>query len=276
MIYQYSIVRYVPDPTRGEQLNVGVVVAAEDDSYFGARFASSRDASRLRRLGFGEDFGFLWDLASEMEEQKRGAQLAFEMKGGVTWGIGPISAATREWANSIQFSELRGAVDDDPDALLERLFSQYVSVRRERRERARDRRWVKRKVTLGLRQGLEALNQDPGKVLHRDERITGAHDHHTFDYALVNGKVRHLIETLSFEAGDRHLRKTRADALAWAIDDLRQVDSQLPISVATIGSGKLLDDAERVYESLGAELVREGDLEPWLERVPHQFATATS
>jgi len=30
--YLYSIVRYVPDPVRGEQVNIGVVVAAEGSS----------------------------------------------------------------------------------------------------------------------------------------------------------------------------------------------------------------------------------------------------
>jgi hypothetical protein len=276
VIYQYSIVRYVPDPVRGEQLNVGVVVAAKDETYFATRFIRPRDASRLRRLGYDEDFGFLWDLAAEMEQQSTDGQLKIGPEGTSIWNALAVEQAAREWANSIQFSEPRASTEDGPDELLDKLFARYVAKHYERRQRARDRRWIKRKVTTGLRQGLAALKQDPDKVLHRDERIEGAHDTHVFDYALVNGAIRHLVETLSFEAGDRHARKTQADALAWAIDDLKQAEIEAPITVATIGSGKLLDDAERVYESLGASVVREEGLDPWLQELPRQFVASAA
>jgi hypothetical protein len=275
VIYEYSIVRYVPEPTRGEQLNVGVVVTAKDDSYFGARFVGRRDVTRLRRLGFTEDFGFLQDLAEEIEAANTGAQLPInQQRITARWNAAAVASAAREWANTIQFSELRGAVEADPAHLLDSLFTRYVSVRHEKRRRARDRRWIKRKVTMSLREGLAAAAQDPDEVLHHGERVAGAHDSHVFDYALVNGEIQHLIETLSFEAGDRQLRKTQADAVAWAIDDLRQAKQSAPISVATIGSGKLLDDAQRVYESLGAAVVREDELDPWLDELPREFAAS--
>jgi len=39
----------------------------------------------------------------------------------------------------------------------------------------------------------------------------------------------------------------------------------VPITVATIGGGHLLNEAERVYSGLEATVVREDQLDPWVE-----------
>src|SRR5260370_37129633 len=55
----YAIVRYVPDPIRGEQLNIGVVVTNGAGEFIDARVAS--DLQRAKTFG-GEDTGFLKDF----------------------------------------------------------------------------------------------------------------------------------------------------------------------------------------------------------------------
>jgi len=272
VIYHYSIVRYVPDPVRGEQVNIGVIVAAKDSSYFGARFISRHESGRLRRLGFGEDFGFIQDLAEEMESQVTGAQLRIEEGPPVSWTLDKVGVAAREWANAIQVSEPRSALEEEhPDVLLQALYGRYVAARRATRERARDRRWIKRKVTTGLNQALASLHRDPSDYVHRDERIDGALDAHVLDYVLLNGAIRHLVETMSFETTDRRALKTEIDAFAWTIDDVREGGIRVPITVATIGGGRLLDDAQRIYEGLGANVIREPELDHWVDEVSHEL-----
>lgn len=272
LIYLYSIVRYVPDPVRGECLNVGIVVGCRDDSFFGARFLSRRDAGRVRRFGAAEDVEFIWDVATDIEASTSGAQLGIATEPRGAWNTEAISAASVEWANTIQFSEPRAATGEmNPERLLETLYSRYVAPRTPPRTRARDRRWIRRKVGLSLRQGLSALERNPDEIIRKDERLPGAHDEHVVDYALVNSEVRYIVETLSLEGGDRRERKTRSDAIAWAIDDLRAASLNAPIAVAMIGSRKIVDDTARVYESLGADVIREEYLDPWLERLPVEF-----
>lgn len=263
-VFRYSIVRYVPDPVRGEQLNVGVVAGDTDGRSFGARFLGRNQFSRLKRLGFAEDFGFIGELAEEITSGASGAQTQLLGKQREPWKLETIDMAAVEWANAIQFSELRAAEVDELEPLLDELFARYVVPPRRRRQRARDKRWVKRKVTARLRNAVAEAQRDPDDIIHQDERIAGEFDEHTFDYALTNGRLRHLVETMSFETSDRRALRTEVDAVAWAIDDVRRARSRLPITVATIGRGKILDDAQRVYESLDATVVREDDLDPWV------------
>lgn len=73
------------------------------------------------------------------------------------------------------------------------------------------------------------------------------------------------MQTLSFEGSDRVALKTEVDAVAWAIDDVRRRQPAIPISIVTIGDGKLLDSATRVYEGLRASVVREHEIPAWAD-----------
>jgi hypothetical protein len=101
-----------------------------------------------------------------MEAQVTGSQLNLEEAPSATiWTLGQVSAAAEGWANTIQLSEPRSAVDEAPDLLVSTLFDRYVATRPPHRERARDRRWIKRKVTTALesaRRLRHARNADPG------------------------------------------------------------------------------------------------------------------
>jgi hypothetical protein len=272
--FRYSIVRYVPDPVRGEQLNVGVVVAADDPDFFGARFLSDRQTGRLKRLGMGIDFGFIRDLADEMRASSRGEGELPLGHGAPTprWSAAELERAAIEWANTVQLSRPLTALHADGNSLVDELFVRYVSDRSPRRERARDRRWVRRKVSTGIRRTLVELEPeiDPDGVLHRDEKVDGALEEHRFDYALRNGHLVHAVQTLSFESSDLRSLKTEVDATAWAIDDVRSTHADLPISVVTIGGGKLVTSAASVYEGLGAQLVRERDIDEWISTVARE------
>jgi hypothetical protein len=267
--FRYSIVRYVPDPVRGERVNVGVVVADRDHTYFGSRFLTRTNLGRLKGLGFADDFRFIGELASEIAESSTG-RLPLDPLAG-RWTLESVEKASVEWANSVQFSELRTATHANPETLVDTLFGRYVAAPKSRRQRARDKHWVRRKVTSGLRDAVSAAELDPDKIIHQVERVSGQFDEHTFDYVLANGKAQHLIETMSFETTNRRALRTEVDALAWTIDDVRGVDTEVPITVATIGKGKILDDAASLYERLDAKVVREDALDPWVAEVSQEL-----
>jgi hypothetical protein len=259
--FRYAIVRYVPDPVREEQINVGVVVARDDPPYFGARFLRTTQTGRLKRLGPTSDFRFIRELAAEMSASE-GARLI-----GGPWDLAALEAAVSEWANTIQFSTLRTALHERPDLLIDTLYARYVADPRPPRKRARDRRWIRQRLRTGLRQRLVELRPEvlPADVIRTGTPIEGEFESHTFDFSLANGEIRRLVQTLSFEGVDRGALKTEVEALAWVIDDVRRNQIALPISVVTVGQGSLLDSAERIYRGLDAGLVREGDIEAWVD-----------
>jgi len=259
--FRYAIVRYVPDPVREEQVNIGVVVAREDPPYFAARFLRPNQTGRLKRLGITDDFRFIRDLAAEMSASE-GERLI-----GGAWDLASLEVAASEWANTVQLSPLRTALHERPEILVDSLFARYVADPRPRKTRARDRRWVRRRVRSGLRQRLLELRPEiaPAQVIRTGTSIDGEFESHSFDFSLANGDTRRLVQTLSFEGVDRAALKTEVEALAWAIDDVRRNLIATPISVVTVGEGPLLESAERIYRGLDASLVREGAIDAWVD-----------
>jgi hypothetical protein len=264
--FWYSVVRYVPDPVRGEQINIGVVVTADDPPTFRARFLPLSATGRLKRIGGRSDFRFLRDLAQQMSASGD-EHLPLEEPGRPRWTYDALAKAAVEWANTIQFSEVRAALHEQPDALLDSLYTRYVADPRPPVKRARDRRWVRRRVRTSLRNALGTFRPeaDPNELILQPTQVMGEFEQHRFDFGLANGDLRRLVQTLSFETSDRGALKTEVDAVAWAIDDVRRRQSSLPISVVTIGEGKLLDSAVQVYEGLEASVVREHQILAWAD-----------
>ena len=71
------------------------------------------------------------------------------------------------------------------------------------------------------------------------------------------------MRSLSLEAAAEKAR-TEIDAIVWAIDDLVKAQNRTPVTVVSIGDGKLLDSAERIYDGLGASFIREPQIDDWL------------
>jgi hypothetical protein len=268
-VYSYSVIQLVPSPTRDERLNVGVLVAGDDPPYFKARFLGKREEQRLKRISFAEDIDFIDALKGEMERSEiaiKAPRLAEEP----AWTVEAVRRAAGEWGGTLRISEPRSATHEQPDALLDALFTDFVAdPRPPAPERARDRRWVRKKVREGLRQSLQTARPELEfeEVVARDEKVRGEFEEHQFDYRLGNGQLVQLVQALSVETRDRRAARTEVDAIAWAVDDVRRSENDVPISVVSIGDGAVLSTAERVYKGLGAELVREGEINPWIEQV---------
>src|SRR2546426_904839 len=78
----YSIIRYVPDPVRGEQVNVGALAVHADGTFASVRF--DRRFDRARSLGRGADVGFLRDFRNDLEGlamEQSAAQLPLPARG---------------------------------------------------------------------------------------------------------------------------------------------------------------------------------------------------
>jgi hypothetical protein len=259
--FRYSLIQYVPSPVRDERVNVGVIVLGTTTPFFGAKALGKQQRGRLARMGFAKDFNFLDDLIRELEDSKvEAGQLPIPTNG--SWDEAAVERAGVEWANTIQLTPPRAAIHERPDALLESLFAELVADPASRRRRARDRRWIRRKVLTGLRQNLAAVPHfDFDAHVRKDTRVAGELEQHSFDIQLVNGQPLKLIQGLALEGVAT--RDREVDALAWTIDDVQKT-SAIPISVLSVGDGAVLDRAQRIYEGLGAQVVREPELDNFL------------
>jgi hypothetical protein len=111
------------------------------------------------------------------------------------------------------------------------------------------------------------------EVVERDVTLRGRLEEHQFDYRIANGAARELIRALAVETEDRDASNKEVDALAWAIDDVRQAGEDVPIDVVGVGNERILERAQRIYDGLGAALVREDEIDEWARRVVLDMVT---
>lgn len=185
---EYSIVRYVPDPIRGERVNVGVILASSDPPFFDSRFLPKSQTRKLAALSGVKVCSFFRDLEQELADGRVTLQGRFESAES-TWSADLLRTASNNWSHTIQLSEPRRVRGKDPKSLLRRLYLDYVNSSRKRPRDFRDRRWVKAEIRDEVeRLVTEALGHPPGE--------------HTFARAAsYKVSVALMRSTLSFRTG---------------------------------------------------------------------------
>ena len=272
-VYRYSLIQYVPDPVRDERVNVGVAVTGGDETAPAAAvrsaFLPKGEMGRLKQLGGIDQFDLVLDLAEQMSGGRSREGATSPGDSAQFWDADALDRASREWANVLRITRPRSFVFDDPDLLLQRLYKQLVERPKRHVERSRDRRWVSKRVLDSFERALKA--RDPGinlsQHLERNRTIHGRDDSHVFALEVRNGRPKFLVDALSVEGGEESSRKTEVDALKWKVEDVvKALKGSLRVAVAAIGPDERLDPQARVFESLGAELIREAALDSWVER----------
>jgi hypothetical protein len=124
--FQYAIWRVVPDVERGEAVNVGVVVFCRRRSFLAARV--ELDEGRLRALAPHLDLdavrGHLDGLVRVAAgDPEAGAIAALPQSERFGW----LTAAS---STIVQPSAIHTGLSDDPDGLLDRLFTRLVAAPR--------------------------------------------------------------------------------------------------------------------------------------------------
>lgn len=266
--YSYSLLQYVPDPVRNERINVGVLLVGEDENepFFNGRILNKPAWGRLRRLGYDHDFEFLADLQRDMAARVIGPDELPKVNPDA-WTIDQLLEISRSWAGTIQATAPRPVVHTSkPMALLADLYGRYVADPAPTKKRARDRRYVNNRIRTGLKSVVSELQPslNLASYLFSRPKVNGRLDAHQFDFMIKNGKPLELMKSLSLEV-DPAKARTEIDAIAWSISDVRSVSSDLPIAVVSIGGEKRLrDSAAHIYGELGAEFVREPEIDAWL------------
>ena len=116
---EFSLIRYVPDPVKGEFTNIGVVLReAREEGSATVRF--TRDWSRVRCLDSDVDVEMLEALEAEIVERLRlGVEERVNAK--------PVLAVLQDTlSNSVQMTELRGTLAESLPAEMDQLLRMYV------------------------------------------------------------------------------------------------------------------------------------------------------
>jgi hypothetical protein len=113
---EFFLVRYVPDPVKGEFTNIGVVLreAGRDDS---ARVRFTRDWTRVRCMDADADVGLLEALEGEIAER---------LQMGTADPKPILTLIDDTFSNSLQMSDARACLAENMAAELDLLMKMYV------------------------------------------------------------------------------------------------------------------------------------------------------
>ncbi len=267
----YSIIQVVPDPARGERLNVGAIVVNDE-----LGFAAARIRPKTRQLGvLAPDLhhGFLADLERDLAAtlEGHGAQLALDTPGPVP-SANDLIRTWRSSANVVQYTE-PAASNLPPSELLNWALHRFVETKPKRRPRRyHDKGQIKRRIVREFR--LRGL----ADRLSKDFVLEGTRARCVFDYGirLNGGDQSRAIQAISLEAPDAVVSAAaRKDLLAFAFE-AEEARNQLPVTlIAQMGSGKtrLERDAHAIVEDLGIELVAAEELPDWASDLAQSIVT---
>lgn len=239
---RYSVLKFVPDPVRDEAVNLGLVMAASDESWFRADFL--RSFGKVRALGGQPAVAYARALVRDLIAQvpMDGAQSRlFPHPDRLDEAILTASEVPRRGRGRVRATEPLAAVTDSPDELFDELFRQLVG-------RAARKAAVPAPQPGGpilVKTPAAAIrNRDDLKKVFReraliDWEVPPAHLSeegvegtvpHRVDFGLYNGMLRSVVHTVSFAGEAVHAGYQRA-VLAETALDLRQLAREVDFTM---------------------------------------------
>lgn len=255
MRYVYSLVRFVPDPTRGEFINVGAIVGSDENSDWKVR--RIENPRRARYMDEHHTLDAVWAFLDRIE---RNHQLSEP----------ELKQFYADHRNIVQLSMPIPMVAADADEALDSIFVHQICDPAPR-PRARN----KRVAQDALRRSYQARRIGEENL---QERVTLQANRHeeTVDFAVTNGRVVQLTHTWPFPTTNYKTFSNRVRGWGYTIRDMRtdggivstneatfEVDPTVDIEVVYMGqeqdvSDPALQDAFNVFEDLKVNLVSLG------------------
>lgn len=270
MVAYYTVVQYVPDAVTDERMNIGVVVFG--DGRIRSRFVENWE--RARQFG-GHSIALLREFAQTVKAAESRPKLP-DVAGGVVLTEEALHKMAGSWVNSIQLTEPRASLRE-PEAVLEDVAQRFLRQQEVTRRGFRDRRAA---AGIAYRYIEEAMLQRMGskalELLKKQQPLQGELDSHKFDVSIVNGKPLLAAHGLSFEGPESVNRGKDVKATAWAVDDVRGKNPDLPIAIIALppktGTSKQFEHAVEVFRGLQAAVVVEEKVEGWASQVAERVA----
>ena len=225
MRYVYSVVRFVPDPARGEFINVGAIVGSDDSREWDLRQVGN--TSRARQLDdrhalpgalrFLDDVGhqvdLFWDLEVEPSDEPRESQIS------EAW----LASLAGNMRNVVQLTPpiplAADSVDDAMAFVVDEMLVDPMSEGLDYRRRTR--------AQSALRSAYIDANLTRGSTFFEKVRLNSEGVSERLDFVVANGKPVQLAQAWSFEIPKQEDLARRIRAWGWTISKLRERGGQL-------------------------------------------------
>lgn len=215
MKYTYSSIRFVPDPVKGEFVNLGLIVGSDETGDW--RIETIENRGRARKLD--ESGKLLPSVVAELERIEAQIDSAAELEDESVYDVSRLwlTDMAKQSRGIIQYSPPKPVLADDVDQAIEILWSRLVVDSEVRRRTAVTRKNLRARFRSALSQRLTATEH------HFKEHVTlqASQSRSEIDFALHNGKVKQLTQCWSLQLQDTDRVLKDIKSWAWTIRGLR-------------------------------------------------------
>lgn len=218
MRYVYSLVRFVPDPARGEFVNIGTIAGSEESSEWQWRQIENPVRARAidDRKSLEAVWAFLDRVGREMDDYERSQVSLFEpnVELSEAW-LQQLYVAHR---NVVQLTPPTPMVAASADEALDRVFDQMVL------DPALHRHPFQKKYVALAAVRAAYRKHSVQKGVNLRERVALETENHRerFDFAVTNGRTLQLAHTWSFQVPDQEQVAEQVKAWGWTVRDVQQ------------------------------------------------------
>ena len=268
----YTLIQYRPDPANDERLNIGVIAWDADGAH--VVFVESWEHVRLFS---GQDVAFLREFAQSMQDRlpEEMAPIVDELTEEL------VQRWIGEVAHSVQLTPAQGA-PEDAKKLISSLAARFLYSPPPRPKKGRDRRTAASHAYRAVKAAVHSKQRKGADPLVRLRRpLEGKLGEHVFDVVLADGKPLAAVDAISFEVRSKANLQREVDATAWALDDVRRLNKDMPLAVFVLPptnaeAEQVFREASKTFKALGAKVMQdEPAMARWATRQARRLPTHT-
>jgi hypothetical protein len=268
MRFIYSLIRYVPDPVRGEFVNVGAIAGSEESSEWEVR--QVENAVRARQMDERGSLPAVWEFIDRISRDVDVHETAVHeptrdhpsIELSEAW-LGDLSQNLR---NIVQVTRPVPLIAESVSEALDQVFAELV-VDPARRAGSQN----KHPALAAVRKAYTAAGlRKEEDMFERVVLRTGTH-RERLDFAVTNGRALQLTQTWSFQVADQETLAEYVKAWGWTMKAVqkeggaveagdRTFDVRSDVDIAVVFIPPRVDrptwayeDAQSVFQAVGAQ-----------------------
>ena len=225
--YHYSVIRFVPSPTRGEFVNLGVIVGSDATDEWAMELVGRK--SRAAKL---DDAGILPLVSTELQR----LQLRFSGDDEESsWSDGPeinevwLAEMASQSRNVVQYTPPQPILAVDVAAAMEKLWNTFIVDHVPQKRESLSRHQIRTRYLKSLQHFQLTPDQLKAKV-----KLSTGHSTTSIDVAVYNGVAKRLTQCWSFQVKDTESVLNEVKAWGWTMRDLRRSGGEIRTSTRRI------------------------------------------
>jgi hypothetical protein len=282
--YFFSLIRFVPDPARGEFVNLGALAGSDEMGEWDLRLVSN-----LARAKALDDRGVLTGAISYAAafQDNIAALEQLEVRGVEPMSLDLLRLRSCDLQNVVQLTTPAPVAADSAESALDLIFEQLVlDVARKSFE------FEKKHKALGAaRRAYRNHGIGSSSVRERAPVRASAFDG-TFDFAVHNGSAVQLVQCWSFQLPNQADLAEQVKSWSWVVHELRRSGGELSIGDSKVdvpseteifaivvppkegASSPAFDEARAAFDEIGVRAVLSDDADEVGQRAAAALALA--